>query len=258
MPSTSSRPSEKDEWEKDLLDKVIKGSSCEKNVKLRKALANEKETIIMVSDRGCKDKAGSYGWVIALESTGEILPEHKGRARGGDMSSYRAEAYGILSVVSFLFALLEVKPTKLPAKCKIQACCNNKSLVDKLQWETTHSTANEALKPKFDMLVAIDKTNERLEQLAEMRYPCEHVKGHQDKTVPIHELSLPAQLNILANALATDTLKSSESGNKFLEIIKTPHCGAFIINKNRKENRNETMTRDKAKMLKEKLPGNDH
>jgi hypothetical protein len=121
IPSTSSRPSEKDEWEKDLLDKVIKGSSREKNVKLRKVLANENETIIMVSDRGCKDKAGSYGWVIALESTGEILREHKGRARGGDMSSNRAEAYDMLSVVSFLVAYLEVKPKKLPAKCKEDA-----------------------------------------------------------------------------------------------------------------------------------------
>jgi hypothetical protein len=94
------------------------------------------------------------------------------------MSSNRAEAYDMLSVVSFLVAYLEVKPKKLPAKCKIQSYCNNKSLVNKLQWEKTHSKANEALKPKFDMLVAIEKTNERLEQLAEMRYPCEHVKGH--------------------------------------------------------------------------------
>jgi ribonuclease HI len=246
---------EKDEWEKDLLDKVIKGSNQENNVKLRRALANENETIIIVSDGGCKDKSGSYGWAIALESTGEIVWEHRGRARGGDMNSYRAEAYGMLSAATFLVAYLEVKPHRLPAKCKIRSYCDNKSLVEELQWEKTHSKANEALKPEFDMLKAIEKTNERLAQLAEMRYPCEHVKGHQDDTVPMQELSLPARLNIRADALATEALKSIKSGNEFLEIIKTPHCGAFIINKNRKENRNETMTRGEAKTLREKLPG---
>jgi hypothetical protein len=34
--------------------------------------------------------------------------------------------------------------------------------------------------------------------------------------------------------------------------VRTPHCGAFIINKNIKERRNETMTRGEAKLLKEK------
>jgi ribonuclease HI len=242
----------RDEWEKDLLQNVMQGSTQEKHIKLRKALKDEKETIIIVSDGGCKDKAGSYGWVIALESTGETLWEHKGRARGGDMNSYRAEAYGMLSATAFLVAYIDLFPNTGTAKCRIRAYCDNKSLVDELQWEKTHNKASEALKPEFDMLVAIERTNERLDNIAEMRYPCEHVKGHQDKTIPMHELSLPARLNIRADVLATDELQNVERGNEFMEMIRTPHCGAFIINKNIQERRNETMTRGEAKALKEK------
>jgi hypothetical protein len=161
----------------------------------------------------------------------------------------------MLSGLTFLTTCIEYIGNGRTATCRIRTYCDNKALVDELQWEKTHSKASEALKPEFDMLVTIEKTNERLDEIAEMRYPPVHVKGHQDETIPIHMLSLPARLNIEADALATKALSEVTPETRFLDIIKTEYCRAYIVNKNENENRRETMTRGEAKMLKEKLLG---
>jgi hypothetical protein len=245
----------KQEWERDLLGGILEGSTQAQRQELETVIFDPRQTLLLVSDGGCKEKAGSYGWVIAQESTEKILWKYKGRARGSDMNSYRAEAYGMLSALTFLKTWIEYAGRGRTAKCRIRTYCDNKVLVDELQWEKTHSKAKEAMKPEFDMLVAIEKTNEKLDKISEMRYPPVHVKGHQDKTTPTHLLSLPARLNIRADKLATEALSAVTEATRFMDIIRTKHCGAFIVNKNERENRKETMTRGEATMLKEKLLG---
>ena len=60
------------------------------------------DTIYVISDGGAnpRNQTGSYGWIIANKR--KELVTGGGLVRGSDISSFRAEAYGRLSVMSFL------------------------------------------------------------------------------------------------------------------------------------------------------------
>lgn len=83
-------------WEADLLRFTAEVTETER---LLRFLSIQDRTLYIVSDGGCKDDRGSFGWVIASET--EVLWKGWGTARGHPMSSYRAEAYGRLAREGF-------------------------------------------------------------------------------------------------------------------------------------------------------------
>jgi hypothetical protein len=92
-------------------------------------LQKQNANILAVSDGG-SDAAlsyGSFGWVLGTDE--EILSGCKGVARGYPMTSYRAEGYGRISVLSFLthyLRFLEIQPHDILC---IVSYCDNTSLL---------------------------------------------------------------------------------------------------------------------------------
>ena len=153
-------------------------------------------------------EAGSFGWIMS-DPHGNRIARCSGRVRGSRLSSYRAEGYGMLSIVRFLTRVREFTNTTSENGSFCIACDNNALVrnVNKLipshmmqQGATTDLDKHdslEALQPDWDVL------HEIWHSIKEWRpFQVVHVKGHQDRTQDVTMLSLEAHLNVEADAEA--------------------------------------------------------
>ena len=92
-------------------------------------LKSWKNIYIGASDGSVAEKNGSFGWIISDKSNSSTgIVKCKGRAHGYPMTSFRAEAYGMWSIL-----MLVIKANKflnLPAENKLLLYCDNKALVN--------------------------------------------------------------------------------------------------------------------------------
>jgi hypothetical protein len=91
--------------------------------------------------------------------------------------------------------------------CKIKMYCDNKALVGVINKHRKQNlTMKEYYKADVDIELQILSQLLKLEA-AGVSISIHHVKGHQDKTIPFHKLSRPAQLNTIADKMATNALQ---------------------------------------------------
>jgi hypothetical protein len=136
-----------------------------------------------------------FGWVPAASNPRVILVTCSGPAYGACMDSYRAEAYGVLSLVTFLHLLGIYYNSPLPPT---DIWCDNLAVVktvNKIRSRKRPEFPNETLTRSWDILQA-SRTKFRLQ--AELSLS--HVKGHRDKSIDPSELPFQSQLNIQAHA----------------------------------------------------------
>lgn len=107
---------------------------------------------IGVSDRSSMAQTMSQCWTLATKSTG-ILAEGAGPAFGNP-SSFRAEAYGILTLILFLEALQTYTHSLIQ---HITICCDNAGLVRKLNTLCKYKTwfPNQYLTTDIDVIQEI-------------------------------------------------------------------------------------------------------
>jgi hypothetical protein len=79
----------------------------------------------------------------------------------------------------------------------------------------------EALQPEWDILNEIWHTIKQWQP-----FKIIHVKGHQDRVQRVREFPLPAQLNVEADALASQYLHQSPHPNR--EVLMFPHAHAHL------------------------------
>ena len=193
---------------------------------------------------------GAFGWCLSLRN-GTRLATCAGPAFGAKPSSYRAEAYGMLSILRFLLRLGEYCADALYPN--ILLVCDNLSLVRNVlhhqhpleaeylldeDWSPTDSDdLLQSLKnPSSTMASDWDVLNEICCTLDELpfRPTIRHIKGHQDRDTEYTQLSLSAQLNVDADAQAT--IFQDNYGRPRPLAFLMPHAGASLqIN-------NETIT----------------
>ena len=157
--------------------------------------------LLIASDGSYQSGKASFGWIIS-DADGNRLISCSGPCFGASLNSYRAEGYGILSVVRFLYHLrhqfqIDMKP------CTIY--CDNQAMVARASAIPIHLNEqypNRTLEPEWDIINQIWRTNSTIPegQAVSIR----HIKGHQDQKKPYHELPIPAQLNCQADKLAAD------------------------------------------------------
>jgi hypothetical protein len=210
-------------WESDLLQNVRFRIPVEQ---FKNILIDKDTQLCIVSDGGNIESFGSHAWVIANDFITFI--ENNGTAYGSPMSSYRAEAYGKLSWILFL------KHCKLfynlDVKCNISSYCDNKSIVQQTSTSTNHQFASISMKPDYDILIAIQKEQDIIQSFGYLVSNTLHVKGHQDKIKPYHELPRPAQLNIDADKLASEALTHIMATSSPPPSSANPHCHAYLRN----------------------------
>ena len=162
-------------------------------------LSRSSGKLLLVSDGGVRDKEGSFGWVIGTES--RILVRGKGRVFGSPITSFRAEAFARWDALRWLHGWVISMPSQVDLF--VLAYTDSKSLLDTeaticaswFVWTPTSSFRGD-----YDILSML---REEVRWFG-LRMKSEFVKGHQDDNKSVADLPRPAQLNVAADALATD------------------------------------------------------
>jgi hypothetical protein len=97
--------------------------------------------------------------------------------------SYRAEAYGLLSITTFLHLLGKYYNHQIPPT---EICCDNMTIVNTANRKivrTRPKLPNETLQPSWDLIQAICATIKLHADVS-----LYHVKGHQDTLTDVREL----------------------------------------------------------------------
>ena len=179
-------------------------------------ILKDTKTIILGTDGGAKAFKGSIGFVIT-DAKHKSLISCYGRTAGHDPLSFQTEASAFLPalrIVLLIAAYYKEEPTGLlTTKKDMTLFTDNKSMVNKLNAMNEYPTAHLKCKmdPEWDVLQAIHTVMDKMKEKPELEW----VRSHQDddpKKVP--ELDHAAQLNIKADALATQGLNTLESRPK--------------------------------------------
>ena len=123
------------------------------------------------------------------------------------MTSYRAEGYGKLTWLRFIYhQIIHFSNT---AQCNLASFCDNLAIVTTTQRNTsTDQEQQEFIGPPtrldYDMLLEILKAQLALAKILAQLSDTQHIKGHQDRAIPFAELTRPGQLNIPTDDLATN------------------------------------------------------
>jgi hypothetical protein len=167
---------------------------------------DEDEPIYFVSDGGLRDEKGSFGTILTTNN--HTIATVQGRTPySPEMdTSFRTESYGILSGLLLLEGVILTSKAESRQYRKIKMYCDNKSLVDVLNKHRKQQlTMKDYYKADVDVEIQILLQIAIFEALG-ISISITHVKGHQDKHVPSHKLPRPAQLNIIADEMATKAL----------------------------------------------------
>lgn len=175
---------------------------------------------------------GSYAWVLSSPSGQRVL-NGCGPVRGGRISSYRAEAWGILASVRIIHHLTEY--TMRPTPFQGQMACDNKAAVHQVRTflPSRHSSGST---PCFTpAALSLDPLAAEWDVLNEIYHTVRdtwgtttiaHIKGHQDRDKPLNELPLLAQLNIEADHLATAHQRTCSEPSPRAYLL--PHTGVHL------------------------------
>ena len=181
---------------------------------------------------GCDGSAkfgnqGAFGWSVSMYLE-ERAASGMGPSRGAVMDSYRAECSGLLSILRFLIRLAESSDMFEDWSGVIGT--NSQSMLDRLFCKpvlahTTQPptlTALDSLFPEWDLLVEIQSSLRILFGVSVV-----YVQAHQDDKRPVDQLPLMAQLNVEADALATQY--QQQHGYHRPQVLMSPSAGVHLV-----------------------------
>ena len=184
----------------------------------------QQETVWICSDGAQVEQTASFGWVLS-DVQGNRLVQCMGPCLGADPTSYRAEGHGLLSICRFLRGLWDHFGIRFQ-RCHIW--CDNKSILQRIKQRPDNLSSifpNETLASEWDILIEIWHSLQGYNEHCEPAFS--HVKGHQDKNKPYQSLPLQAQLNVDADALATDFLQNNPDMD-YSKALLMPHAGGLL------------------------------
>jgi hypothetical protein len=195
--------------------------------------------LYLVSDGGAKDDLGSFGWEIAVGRV--VLWKCKGPTFGLDPRSFRAESYGLLSVLLFFDHYLQFFHVDVQETVKHLFYCDNQGLLKRINsyFERAWLNPNHCLASEHDLECGIIDILERLP----FRFALEHVKGHQDAEKKVDELPWEAQMNCHADELATDYLRNFATPSPVVPFIPASNVSITL--------NGSTLTRNVARRLRQ-------
>jgi hypothetical protein len=217
------------EWERELLQFLELASDA---YSVGVAISHG---IRVVSDGSVWDNnQGAFGWTLSTDQ-GERMARCMGPARGARLDSYRAEAYGMLSALCFLRRLAEF----IGQRDEWQGilATDSQSLLDTITDGNYKAATNEdqqpachlkplryldALDPDWDLTSSIITVAQDMVGM-ELQY----IRGHQDRTCEYDQLSLLAQLNVDADAMATQYQRNH--GEPRPQVLLTATAGVCLI-----------------------------
>ena len=204
------------EWERLLLTNV----QLHTDVFATAKLLNSDNTMNATSDGSAPNFVGSFGW-SAKTTSGIPIASNKGAAQGYKTSSFRAEAYGLLSFYLFIYHISHFTAYLISSTTAIYS--DSKSVIDIVNemsmWKDYYSA--ETLAAEWDILQALTSLLQKMPKTMELQ----HIKGHQDNQKRYEDLELPAQLNVDADKLAGSYTYPDNIAHTHTTIIK----GAIVL-----------------------------
>ena len=210
-------------WEKLLLQNLEVSDPTEETI--WHALTTT--TCYIATDGSAPYGKGSFAWVIS-DGDGQTLAQCHGPVFGAKISSYRAEAYGILSVLRYLLQITRIRERTNTEANIIRShplVCDNRAIVIRINelkgWNKIYP--NVTMESEWDALAEIKATLEALGTASQPTFA--HIKGHQDSIHPIAELPLQAQLNCKADELADRQFQQyPETDHSTVPLLPTAGC----------------------------------
>lgn len=164
--------------------------------------------ITAVSDGSVKNQQGTFGWILADEQHG-VLARGKGRLSTKNPTSYRAEGWGIVSLLRFLTRLEDASGIRMSSNLWTLAC-DNQAIINQIS-QIHQALFKDSDSPQYQVQQILNNTlmtdwdilNE-LNKLSPILSNCQilHVKGHQDSSKHSQPLSFVARMNVQADLLA--------------------------------------------------------
>ena len=145
------------------------------------------DQIIIVTDASVHQDRSAYAWVVANKN-GDILAQHQERTSELNISSFRAEAMGVLD------ALKTLHTTILQQKLQWTLHCDNQAVIKRLEHIKHHD-------PKFEWT-----DSDVLREIKKYMPPggeVYHVKGHTSLS---KNTTIAEKLNILADKKANEAI----------------------------------------------------
>jgi hypothetical protein len=161
------------------------------------------QTIIDIASDGSHDQHTgnlAYGWVIAINGT--VTAKGQGRASCSTAmaGSFRSEGYGVAAAAQFILLMVDHFRLK-PEEHKWYMYLDNKTLINKLERYRT-----ETEHPKWNLTPDADMVKVAHNNLRAIPINFCHVKSHQTSSKPFEKLSLPVQMNTIADQLASEQM----------------------------------------------------
>jgi hypothetical protein len=190
---------------------------------LREHLQNPNSSSLYLAHDGGATDRGSFAWVIA--SATHIFWEGSGSTYGRTPGSFRAESYGMLAALRFLFQYITYFQVRIidPSKEHF-GYTDSQSLLTRLNSSLNryYQSPGACLNSEFDLETAILATIKALP----LTITRKHVAAHQDDKQPdILKLRWHVQLNIVCDRLASRHLAVCPL---LPTAIPNPHCNAYI------------------------------
>lgn len=166
------------------------------------------ECILVASDgsHNLEKGTGCFGAVIGDDNGTVARISGSVPGRPDLISSFRAEMYGILAVYSLLNEVTSFyKLTHQIRSTSVQTFVDSKSAIARITKHRESSVPlGHMMSTDMDIELQILQEIKDLEMRGYRFRPIKHVKSHQDDHSPFHQLSREAQLNVLADRLASD------------------------------------------------------
>jgi predicted RNA-binding Zn-ribbon protein involved in translation (DUF1610 family) len=131
------------------------------------------------------------------------------------MQSFRAEAYGMLSMLLFMVRVLEL--FELPFPPRVEVYTDNESLINRIKRKQRlrgEEFPNSTLESDWDVVQAILRMIKLFPKVN-----INHVQGHQDDHEAVHKLSNEAQANVSADEYADKFHKYSSHKKDLVPMI---------------------------------------
>ena len=212
-------------WERQLLQNI----ECLEmgNETLLEAIRQGK-TILVGHNGAHENEKGTYGWVIkAFDRT---LWKGRGVAPGQPMSSFRAESYGHLAVLNFIYRTWTFYEASFDRNTTITIACANKSLINRKARFLGRivNRARDYSQPDHDVILTIERI---LRDLPTHRKITKHVTCNLER--PTDRQELPPETKIVYEAadLAKAQIDLLGTYHNPTPLTPLPDCPAYLIHK---------------------------